>query len=316
MMSRVHEQLRDGVEAYPTARLSDATLGEIRRLRAEAVLPVGPLDGVAWEERHVPGPEGAPDVRVLVYRPEAAGQARPAILHFHGGGLVVGLPEMGHARNGWLVRELGCVVVSVDYRKAPEAKWPAGPEDGWAALQWMRGAAAELGIDPERWALLGESAGGCMAASLAFMARDRAGPDPLLQALVYPMLDDRTGLGGPGPEGPTLVWTESSNGYGWSAYLGVPAGSDHVPAGAVPARRTDMAGLAPAWIGVGSIDLFAGENLDYARRLLAAGVECEFLMIPGAYHAFQKVVPDAPVSRAFEASYLEALRRAFAGTVS
>ena len=305
---KVHEELVAGLEGAVPLTLNDDTLSGVRALRRSEVLPVRPLEGVTVEERFVPGPEGAPEVRVLVYRPEADGAGRPAVLHLHGGGLVIGLPEMGHVRNGRLVRDLGCVVVSVDYRKAPEAPWPAGPEDAFAALEWLRGAADDLGVDPGRVAILGESAGGCMAATLAFLARDRPGPDPVMQVLVYPMLDDRSGLG-EGPDHP--VWSRASNRYGWGAYLGVPAGGD-VPAGAVPARRDDLAGLPPAWIGVGSIDLFAQENLDYARRLLAAGVECEFLMVPGAYHAFQKRVPGARVSQAFEASYQEALRRAFA----
>ncbi|WP_375689000.1 alpha/beta hydrolase [Pseudooceanicola sp. LIPI14-2-Ac024] len=308
----VHEELRGGLD-LPTIRLGDDVLESIRQARRDDVLPVGPLPGVTFEERFVPGPEGAPEVRVLVYSPEAAGQDRPAIIHFHGGGLVIGLPEMGHARNGELVRELGCVAVSVDYRKAPEAPFPAGPEDGWAALQWMRGAAGDLGIDPTRIAILGESAGGCMAATLARLARDRGGPPPVLQALVYPMLDDRTGLTTVDAPDDAPVWTSHSNRYGWSAYLGVPSGSAVVPEGAVPARVADLSGLPPAWIGVGSIDLFAAENLDYARRLLQAGVDCEFLMVPGAYHAFQKRVPEAPVSLAFEASCMAALRRALTG---
>lgn len=311
MAGRVHEQLLAGLEAGPVTRFSEAALPEIRKARAEAVLPIGPLPGVEFEERMIPGPEGAPEVRVLVYRPDAPGESRPAVIHFHGGGLVVGLPEMGHDRNGWLVRELGCVVISVDYRKAPEGRFPAGPEDGWAALTWMRETAAELGIDPGQVAILGESAGGCMAATLAFLARDRGGPRPLLQVLVYPMLDDRTrAVAADGAED-ERVWTSASNRFGWSAYLGCPAGSEDVPPGAVPARAEDLSGLAPAWIGVGSIDLFARENLDYARRLLEAGVECECVMVPGAYHAFQKRAPGAPVSIAFEESYLTALRRAF-----
>ncbi|MDF1854643.1 alpha/beta hydrolase [Pseudooceanicola sp.] len=310
MIGPVHEELLIGLEGFTATRFSDDNLAAAREVRRDAVLPIGPLPGVIYEERHIPGPTGAPQVRVLVYQPEAEGEDRPAILHFHGGGLIVGLPEMGHERNGQLARELNCVVVSVDYRKAPEAPFPAGPEDGWAALSWLRANAQDLGVDPSRWALLGESAGGCMAATMAFMARDRAGPAPLLQVLVYPMLDDRSGQDPVPAEAECLVWTDTSNRYGWSAYLDQAAGGADVPVKAVPARRDDLAGLAPAWIGVGSIDLFAQENLDYARRLLAAGVDCEFLMVPGAYHAFQKLVPDAPISLSFEANYQVALRRA------
>ncbi len=312
MLDKVHKELIEGLEGFATLTLSDDNLEQVRAARRDTSARVAPLDGVRFEERRIPGPDSAPDVRVLIYQPETTGTGRPAVLHFHGGGLVIGLPEMGHDRNGMLVRELGCVVVSVDYRKAPEAPFPAGPEDGWAALTWLRANSDALGVDPRRIALLGESAGGCMAATLAILARERGGgPDVVFQALVFPMLDDRTGSN-PVPGAPQhLIWTEASNRYGWGAYLGVAAGSDKVPPMSVPARQTDLTGLAPAWIGVGSIDLFVQENITYASRLLAADVECELVVVPGAYHAFQRQVPDAPVCRRFVESYVIALKRAF-----
>ncbi|OWU83375.1 hypothetical protein ATO6_19635 [Oceanicola sp. 22II-s10i] len=291
--------------------MNDGNYLAIRAARRAGVPEPGPLEGVVWEERFIPGPEGAPEVRVLVYRPEAAVEGRPAILHLHGGGLVLGCPEQVHERNGWLVRELGCVIVSVDYRKAPEDPFPAGPEDGWATLVWMRDQAGALGIDAGSIAILGESAGGLMAATLAIIAHERGGgPAPVFQGLVYPMLDDRTGQDAIPEDQECHVWTETSNRWAWRVYLGTGPG-ETPPDGAVPARRADLSGLPPAWIGVGSVDLFVGENLDYAKRLLAAGVECEVTVVPGGCHAFQRIAPEAKITRDFEASYMEALRRAF-----
>jgi acetyl esterase/lipase len=160
---------------------------------------------------------------------------------------------------------------------------------------------------------MGESAGGGHAAMLAIAARDR-GEFPLVaQILIYPMLDDRTGSTGAVPaQIGQFIWTRGSNRFGWSALLGTPAGSLRVPAGSVPARTASMAGLPPTFIGVGSIDLFVEEDMQYARRLVAAGVPTELLVIPGGYHGFDLIVPDAPQSRFFLEAWSGALRRAFA----
>ncbi len=234
-----------------------------------------------------------------------------------------------------------CVVVSVDYRLAPETRYPGALEDNYAALQWVHAHAAELGIDRFRIAVGGESAGGGHAASLAIHARDRNRTDrnkpdrnknkddhnkddrnkddrdndvPIVfQLLIYPELDDRTGSSNPAPPAVgRFMWTASANRLAWSSLLGVPAGSSKVPVAAVPARVASVAGLPPAWIGVGSIDLFAEEDMEYARRFVHAGVPTELLVARGAFHGFDLLVPDAEVSKQFSASWKSALRKAFA----
>ncbi|WP_083836074.1 alpha/beta hydrolase fold domain-containing protein [Sphingomonas elodea] len=178
-------------------------------------------------------------------------------------------------------------------------------------------ARAQLGVDRERIALMGESAGGGHAAMLAIAARDRGEVPLVLQLLVYPMLDDRTGSTRMPPDLVGAIgWTPAQNRFGWSSFLGVPAGSPSVPYGSVPARVADLRGLPPAFIGVGSIDLFVEEDMDYARRLIGAGVSTDLLVVPGAYHGFYGAVPQAPVSIRFVAAMHDALRRAFKRPVS
>lgn len=249
-------------------------------------------------------------VRVLVHEP--AGRERPsgAVVWMHGGGLMLGRAENAHDRCSRLARDLGVVVVSVDYRLAPEAPFPAAIDDCVAALHWVHQEAGQLGVVPSRVAVGGDSAGGGLAACLAQRALDEGLP-VALQVLFYPMLDDRTGLRGDrrGIRGP-LTWTPRSNRAGWSAYLGHPAGTDEQRAYAVAARRADLSGLAPAWIGVGEFDLFHDEDVEYARRLREAGVECELVTVPGMYHGADSVIPSPPSMVSFLASATAALARA------
>jgi acetyl esterase/lipase len=211
---------------------------------------------------------------------------------------------------GW-ARELGLVVVSVDYRLAPEHPFPAALDDAHAAWTWLQGAAPALGVDPARVAVGGASAGAGLAACLAQRLRDEGsaagGVPPAAQLLVYPMLDDRTAARHE-LDGGHLVWSNRSNRTGWSAYLGAPPGAPHAPAYAVAARRDDLGGLPPAWIGVGALDLFLDEDRAYAARLRAAGVATELLEVPGAPHGFDALAPDVPLSRTFAAAQAAFLR--------
>ena len=206
-------------------------------------------------------------------------------------------------------RELGISVASVDYRLAPGQPFPAGLEDGYAALTWLQSHADELGIDGTRMAIGGASAGGGLAASLVQMTHDRGEIRPVCQLLVYPMLDDRTALRTDLGETDHLAWNRASNRFAWQSYLGTAHGARQVPAYAVPARRAELSGLPPAWIGVGTLDLFHDEDLAYARGLKASGVDCEALVVPGAFHGFDVFAPEAPVVEAFRASQIAALRR-------
>jgi len=262
-------------------------------------------------ERQVPVGTGQPDVTVFVVNARRDA-CRPAILHMHGGGFIAGQARYEIGKLQQLAKTLDCVVASVEYRLAPETRYQGSTEDNYAALRWLHADAGLLGIDRARIAILGGSAGGGHAALLAIRARDRAEVPVVLQVLLYPMLDDRTGstIKPRAPLGTVGIPT-SLNVYGWRSFLGMEPGGNQVPSDAVPARTVNLSGLPPAFIGVGGIDLFVGEDIDYARRLSSAGVAVELLVVPGAYHGFEQVAPETMIARRFKKAMLNALRRAF-----
>lgn len=247
----------------------------------------------------------ASGVGVRLFRPTGAPSGPgPALLWIHGGGYVIGEAAQDDVLCRRFADELGATVVSVDYRLAPEHPYPAPVEDCYDALKWL---AALPSVDPARVAIGGASAGGGLAACLALMARDRGEIPLAAQLLVYPMIDDRTvhrtGLDNPGHR----LWNQASNRFGWRAFLG-----NADPDVAVPARRTDLAGLPQAWIGVGTLDLFHDEDLAYAEQLRDAGVACEVMVVQGAFHGFDGIAPKADVSRSFFNSQCDLLKTAFA----
>lgn len=247
-------------------------------------------------------------VGVRLYRPTGVALPGPGLLWIHGGGYVIGDAAQDDVLCRRFARELGATVASVNYRLAPEHPYPAPVEDCYSALSWL---AALPAVDPARVAIGGASAGGGLAASLALLARDRGQIPLAAQLLVYPMIDDRTvdrtGLDNPGHR----LWNQASNRFGWRAYLGKAD-----PDIAVPARRDDLSGLPPAWIGVGTLDLFHDEDLAYAERLRAAGVPCEVEVVDGAFHGFDGVAPKADVSLSFFRSQCALLRTAFTQAAS
>jgi len=265
---------------------------------------------------------------VRVHRPLAApatdaGARRPGILYLHGGGLIIGSAVQGDPLCRRMADELGAVAASVGYRLPPEHPYPAPLDDCYAALQWL---AAQPDVDPARIAVIGLSAGGGLAASLALRARDRGEIALAGQVLAYPMLDDRTDESAAAHPRMLRLWNGPSNRLGWGMYLGAggalarrdddasSAGAAASPLDAatlelaVPARRTDLSGLPPTWIGVGTLDLFHNEDIEYARRLTEAGVPTDLHVVPGGYHAFDASEPTAAVSVDFVQRQLDALR--------
>lgn len=284
----------------------------IKALRRGAPPMPAPLPDVPVAIRRIDGATGQPPLDLLVVNARS-GAARPAILHMHGGGFVLGTLRGETRFLQEIARELDCTIVSVDYRLAPETTWRGAVEDNYAGLLWAHRNHAELGIDPRRIAVMGESAGGGHAALLAIAARDRGEVPLAFQALIYPMLDDRTGSTvHPRPPIGTIGWSARNNRYGWRSFLGMEPGTPRVPASAVPARLGSAAGLPPTYIAVGGLDLFLAEDVTYARRLTEAGVPTELLVLPGMYHASERAAPEAGISRRFTAAKLDALRRAFA----
>jgi acetyl esterase/lipase len=222
----------------------------------------------------------------------------------------MGRPEQANTWCSSIAAGLGVLVVSVDYRLAPEHLFPAGLTDCATALTWMHEQSGDLGIDMDRIAVGGDSAGGGLSAALCQLARDQGGPAICFQLLNYPMLDDRTVLR-PDHEGRgAFIWTPASNRFGWSAYLGRAPLVDEAPLHAAPARTEDLTGLPPAWIGVGDLDLFYEEDVDYAARLEAAGVPCELHTEPGMFHGAYQFFLKVPRMAAYRARMIDALRHA------
>jgi acetyl esterase/lipase len=299
------------IEQLPPLVLNSETLPQTRAIVEEFGRAASPLPPqVQVSELGIRGPPGAPEVRVLVTRAETSAPVGAGILHIHGGGYVMGSPEMGLATDAAYALELGATVVSVDYRLAPETPHPGPLNDCYAALVWLHAEAEVLGIDRDRIALTGESAGGGLAASLALLARDRAEVPIAFQHLVYPMLDDRTTRQpDPSPYFGQFVWTPEANLFGWTSLLGDLAGAPEVSPYAAAARAEDLDGLPPTFIACGALDLFLEEDMDYARRLMRAGVPTELHIYPGAPHGFT-ASETAQVGRAFARDSMAALKRA------
>lgn len=303
LLAAVAPELRHPLLRIPSSIANRFELRVARRV-IDIERPIRP--GVELREEHVPAAAGRPAVRVLVY--DRPGRPRPsgALLWIHGGGLIMGAPEQYHDVCSRFVDEADVVVVSVDYRLAPEHPFPAGLDDCMAALGWLHDEADRLGIDPARVAVGGDSAGGGLAACVAQRAHDEGGPALCFQLLQYPMLDDRAAAD---RSRRALVWSNRSNAWAWGAYLGHPAGADDDRPYASAARRTDLAGLPPAWIGIGDIDLFHPESIAYAERLRAAGVPCDLHVVPGMYHGAEHLVPDAPSMQDFTRRMVVALHQ-------
>ncbi len=305
----VDPQLLPFLESLPMLELSAQTLAPARSAMAQPGPALPECRPVTTTRRTVPGPAGDPDVKVVIHRPDAA-EPVPAILHMHGGGYVMGSPEAEVHRHRQMAAELGCCIVSVDYRLAPETVFPGAIEDCCAALAWLFANSDALGVEPARVGVMGESAGGGLAAALALMARDRGLPRLAFQHLIYPMLDDRTGQDGdPHAFEGEFLWTAHNNRFGWRALLGERYGGQDVPAYAAAARARDLAGLPPAFIATGALDLFLEEDLDYARRLARAGVALELHVYPGGFHGFD-YAPDAGVAVQARGDSRAALARA------
>jgi len=278
-----------------------------------AMMPAPDTSGLDIENREIPGPAGDPDVPVRIYVPQQrACTPTPAILYIHGGGFFVGSIDMEHGAAVTLAKELGVVVVSVEYRLAPEHPYPAGLEDCYAALQWLQGAADELGLDTTRIAINGGSAGGGLSAGLALLARDRGGPEICFQYLGIPELDDRLDTPSMRAFVDTPMWSRPAAEKSWEWYLGDLWGSDDVPYTASPsrARDEDLVALPPAYVSVMEFDPLRDEGLDYAVRMIRAGVPVELHHFPGTFHG-SGMVQTAAIHRRESAERLAVWRKVF-----
>jgi acetyl esterase/lipase len=311
----IDPELKAVLEFMPVIDLDDPVVArrEFEKLIVAMRTPMPEEELLDIEDRMIPGWEGDPEVSVRVYRPKAVaaepGTTVPGILQIHGGGFIVGSVEAEHAGAVLMAANLGAVLVSVEYRLAPEHPYPAGLHDCYAALSFLHAEAGALGVDDERIALTGASAGGGLAAATALLARDRGGPPVCFQMLHIPELDDRL-------ETPSMqkfvdspLWNRPLAVKSWQFYLGDLSGKDDVPIYAAPARATDLAGLPPAYVSTAENDPLRDEGIAYASAMLQAGVSVELHQFPGTFHG-SALVAGAAVSRraAQEASVV--LRRA------
>jgi acetyl esterase/lipase len=299
-------------DVLPVIDLDDIQVARDAFEQLLATLPVEipGIETLAIEDRLVPGYQGDPDVPVRIYRPkEPRNPPVPGVLHIHGGGFVIGSVRAEHAGTALTAIDSGAVVISVDYRLAPEHPYPAGLHDCYAALTFLHAEAGALGVDTARLALVGASAGGGLSAATALLARDLGGPPLCFQMLQIPELDDRL-------ETPSMqtfvdspVWSRPLAEVSWQAYLGELWGAADVPDYAAPARAADLSGLPPAYVSTAENDPLRDEGIMYAMRLLQAGVSVELHQFPGTFHG-SAMVTTAEVSKRSQRESSAVLRRA------
>jgi len=299
-VASVAPDLRSPILPFVSGTINRRNL-PLYRLQSEVRTPSG--RGVTVTKRHI----GDSNIPVLVTTPIDDRRQRPGVLSIHGGGYVFGSPQLEAFGTGRLVRDLGVVTVSPDYRLAPEHPFPAALDDCMTTLEWMRTHADEFGIDPDRIAVMGMSAGGGLAAAVAQRSHDEGIP-LRAQVLVYPTIDDRTALRDDHAGRGRLVWTPANNRFEWTSYLGRAPRMSDAPEYAAPARRADLTGLPPAWVGVGDLDLFYDEDVAYAEALSDSGVACELVTVSGMYHAADNFAPKAQSMQDFRRSMTEHLR--------
>lgn len=299
----LYSALPGGFNAIPDINARRATLnGMLEQMTAD--LP--PNDNVVVEDRAISGVAGSPEIGIRIYRPTEASGVTPGLYFIHGGGMVMGTLETDHLTAVMLCETLGVVVVSVDYRLAPENPAPAAIEDCYSGFVWMAKNAGELGCDPERLMIYGGSAGGGLAIATALVSRDRGGPDIHFLMAPYPMIDDRNETGSSQEITDIGIWDREGNIEAWTWYLGGQPADQY----SAPTRATNLAGLPPTFIDVGDQDLFMDEDVEFAQRLESAGVPVELHVYPGAYHASEVFAPTALLSQKIWSTRIAALQRA------
>ncbi len=309
----IDPELQALVDLIPDINLSDpvAARAGFEAMLASIRSDIPGIDTLEIEDRLVPGWESDPDVSIRIYTPKERPGNVPGILLIHGGGFIIGSVEAEHVGAAMMAINTGAVVVSVEYRLAPEHPFPAGLHDCYSALSYAAEHAVELGIDAARLAVVGTSAGGGLGAATALLARDKGGPALSFQMLHIPELDDRLETHSMRTFVDSPVWNQPLAVQSWLAYLGEHADPDHVSPYAAPARATDLSGLPPAYISTAENDPLRDEGILYALGLLRAGVSVELHQFPGTYHG-SALVTTAHVSKRAQKESIVALRRALA----
>jgi len=307
-------ELAIGLEAFPPfAGLSAETLPQMRAMIAElgaAQIAQIPREGVIYEDRRIAGARGAPDVRMAIYRPETQSGPLPVCLHMHGGGMVMGSPEIRHASSIAMAASYPCIIASVDYRLAPEWAFPAAVEDCYAGAAWVVAHAGELGVDPSRVAVGGDSSGGNLAAAVTLMAKERGGPAFVHQLLVYPNTDAAADTDSMRDVVDEHFFNKNAIAWYWSMYLASPG--DGLNPLASPLRAPDLSGLPPATVITAELDPLRDESEQYGEALAKAGVAAEIIRYDGMIHGFFTMVGILDTAREAVATAADRLSRAFA----
>jgi len=315
MKYRFDPELKPWISMLPELDIRDLSAARALMHAVHSQTPFTLPDGVTMEAHIVRPDAGTPAVPVLVFSPTATASDRAALVYMHGGGFVLGDADADKDLPAALAAETGAVVVSVDYRLAPEHPFPAALDDCHAALVWVTEHAAELGIDTRRIGIGGVSAGAGLAAATALLARDRKGPELCFQLLDVPELDDRLQTPSMREFTDTPLWNLPNAIESWDLYLGAVADRGTVSPYAAPARAADLSGLPPAYVGVCEFDPLRDEGIVYAQRLIQHGVPTELHVFPGAFHGSSGLIPTADLSRRMRTELIDALRRGLSGPV-
>ncbi|OLS40746.1 alpha/beta hydrolase [Bacillus sp. MRMR6] len=310
MKNRVNPELLPALELFQDLELRPEYLPAIREGMAQMRQPANVDESISLTDEVIVGPDANP-LPLRIYRPKLNNETLPVLLWIHGGGYVLGSVEDNDELCMNFVKEARCVVVSVDYRLAPENPYPAPIEDCYSALKWIADHAKSLNIDSNRIGVAGASAGGGLTAAVTLLARDRQYPSLCFQMPLYPMIDDRNNTPSANEIKEGLVWNQKTNEAGWRMYLGALYGSDDIPSYAAPARAENFSNLPYTYTCVGQLDPFRSETLTYVSKLAEAGVDVEFHLYPGAYHGFEVLNPATEVSVRAVTEYIQAVKNGF-----
>lgn len=310
MKNRVNPELLAGLEMFQDLDLRPEYLQAIREGSAQMRPPTVIDDSLSITDEIIAGTDANP-LPLRIYRPKSTTEALPALLWIHGGGYILGSIDDNDDLCMRFVKDANCVVVSVDYRLAPEHPYPAPIEDCYSALKWIADNAEAINIDPHRIGVAGASAGGGLTAALTLLARDRQYPSICFQMPLYPMIDDQNQTPSTNEIKEGFVWNQKTNEAGWKMYLGEIYGTENIPAYAAPARAEDYRNLPYTYTCVGQLDPFRDETLTYVTKLAQAGVDVEFHLYPGAYHGFEAINPNADVSVRAVNEYIQAVKKGF-----